>query len=355
MFIKEETSKLQEENAELKDNLKNLSKQLKEYENRVVLSKEETSKLQKDNAELKDNLQNLSKQLKESENRVVFSKEETSKFKEENAELKDNLKNLSRQIKESENRVMVSKAETSKLLKDNAELKDNLQNVSKQLKDSESRLSEEGNDPTLEQIGKGSIIRAQTMINYDLLLAEKSEEVTKKVSELYEDKWEVAMIELGENGGKEKNIEFLLKILKNAYSFCECLEGRLTDGFEQAMVNAAANIKEVVDTTVFVRPILERLERCIIQLFFRQYSQYQEYRTKEPVYSYITEALSLSWFLVTRNPRVSISTTIPDESHLQFYDTYSTDGSEVDYVVLPMITWSTNKREIIRKGIAAFK
>lgn len=35
------------------------------------------------------------------------------------------------------------------------------------------RLSEEGNDQTLEQIGKGSIIRAQTMINYDLLLAEK--------------------------------------------------------------------------------------------------------------------------------------------------------------------------------------
>lgn len=42
----------------------------------------------------------------------------------------------------------------------------------------------------------------------------RSEEVTKKVSELYEDKWEVAMIELGENGRKEKNIEFLLKILE---------------------------------------------------------------------------------------------------------------------------------------------
>ncbi|CAC5403002.1 unnamed protein product [Mytilus coruscus] len=197
------------------------------------------------------------------------------------------------------------------------------------------KLSEEGSDQTLEQIGKGSIIRAQTMVNYDKLFAEKSEEVTKKVSELYENKWKVAMIELGENGGNKKNVEFLLKILENAYSFCERMERRFAEEFEQAMLNAASNIK----------------------MFLRQYSEYQEYRTKEPVHTYITEALSLSWFMVTRNPRVFISTIIPRESHSQFYDSNSTNGSEVDYVVLPIVKWSTNENEneIIHKGIATFK
>lgn len=90
-------------------------------------------------------------------------------------------------------------------------------------------------------------------------------------------------------------------------------------------------------------------------MFLRKYCEYQDYRAREHVYTYITESLSLSWFMVTRNPRVSISTTIPNESHPQFYDTYSTDGLEVDYVVLPVVKWSTKKNEIIRKGIAAFK
>lgn len=90
-------------------------------------------------------------------------------------------------------------------------------------------------------------------------------------------------------------------------------------------------------------------------MFLRKYDDYEKYRAREHVHTYITESLSLSWFMVTRDPRVSISTTIPNESHPKYYDTYSTVGSEVDYVVLPMVKWSTNENEIIRKGIAAFK
>lgn len=42
----------------------------------------------------------------------------------------------------------------------------------------------------------------------------RSEEVAKKVSELYENKWKEAMIGLGKKGGKKKNIEFLLTVFK---------------------------------------------------------------------------------------------------------------------------------------------
>ncbi|CAC5403001.1 unnamed protein product [Mytilus coruscus] len=98
-----------------------------------------------------------------------------------------------------------------------------------------------------------------------------------------------------------------------------------------------------------------KVDNSKIKMFLREYSEYQEHKAREHVHTYITEALLLSWFMVTRNPRVFISTTIPKESHPQFYDSYSTDGSEVDYVVLPIVKWSTNENEIIRKGIAAFK
>lgn len=37
------------------------------------------------------------------------------------------------------------------------------------------------------------------------------------VSELYENKWKEAMIELGENGEEKKHIEFLLKIFEVLY------------------------------------------------------------------------------------------------------------------------------------------
>lgn len=45
----------------------------------------------------------------------------------------------------------------------------------------------------------------------------RSEEITKMVSELYENKWKEAMIELGENGEEKKHIEFLLKIFEVLY------------------------------------------------------------------------------------------------------------------------------------------
>ncbi|XP_052076096.1 interaptin-like isoform X2 [Mytilus californianus] len=282
---------------------------------------------------------------------VLQNKNDLETCKHQKKALEDERKELQNENIELGNEL---KSLNSKLEQFNDSTK-NISNLKKQIKNLEERLSEEGSDQTLEQIGRGSIIRAQTMVNYDKLFAEKSEEVTKRVSELYENKWKVAMIELGENGGKKKNIEYLLKILENAYSFCERMEGRFTDEFEQAMLNGAANIKEVVDTTVFVRSILERLERCMNQMFLREYSEYQEHRTSEPVHTYITDDLSLSWFMVTRNPRVFISTTIPKESHPQLYDSYSTDGLEVDYVVLPIVKWSTNENKIIRKGIAAFK
>ncbi|XP_052076094.1 interaptin-like isoform X1 [Mytilus californianus] len=298
---------------------------------------DERKELQNENIELGNELKSLN-----------------SKLEQFNDSTK-NISNLKKQIKNLEERFEENNRENSSLHKEKKELKYTLQEKLSELKTLETRLSEEGSDQTLEQIGRGSIIRAQTMVNYDKLFAEKSEEVTKRVSELYENKWKVAMIELGENGGKKKNIEYLLKILENAYSFCERMEGRFTDEFEQAMLNGAANIKEVVDTTVFVRSILERLERCMNQMFLREYSEYQEHRTSEPVHTYITDDLSLSWFMVTRNPRVFISTTIPKESHPQLYDSYSTDGLEVDYVVLPIVKWSTNENKIIRKGIAAFK
>ncbi|CAC5398545.1 unnamed protein product [Mytilus coruscus] len=361
--LKDENDRLRRERNSARIELQRVLREKKEYYQNInteqVLAREEFQSKEREKSELvalfKDkedrDLQTIKLYEKEIETLKSKCRDDNDKMRQSEYEIET----FKSRRKDDNDKLQRLEHEIDTLKSRNRDDNDKMRQMERETEILKSRLSEGESDQTLEQIGKGSIIRAQTMVHYDKLFAEKSEEVSNKVSELYENTWKVAMIELGDNGGKKKNIEFLLKILENAYSFCERMEGRFTEEFEQAMLNAAANIKEVVDTAVFVRPILERLEHCINQLFWRECSEYQEHRTREPVHSYITEALSLSWFMVTRNPRVFISTTIPKESHPQFYDTYSTDGSEVDYVVLPIVKWSTNENEIICKGIAAFK
>ncbi|XP_076071787.1 uncharacterized protein LOC143043287 [Mytilus galloprovincialis] len=198
--------------------------------------------------------------------------------------------------------------------------------------------------------------QAQVCVNYGDFLKEKSDHLANDFLQLYEHYWKSAMTELRESGDENTNIEFLLTILKKAYSFSEHMEKGLRGDFEQALLHASKHIKEVVDTTLLVREILEeQLTGCMKELFLRD-PRFKEYGTKGPaVQSYISEAVSICWLMVTRSPRVIISTTIPKESHSDSFNPYRKFGSKVDFVVWPVVKLSNDEGEIVCRGTAVFK
>lgn len=71
--------------------------------------------------------------------------------------------------------------------------------------------------------------------------------------------------------------------------------------------------------------------------------------------SFITEAVSVCWLMVTRSPRVIISTAIPKESHSEFFNPYRKFGSKVDFVVWPIVKLANDEGQIVCRGTAVFK
>ncbi|CAC5415453.1 unnamed protein product [Mytilus coruscus] len=157
-------------------------------------SKKDNKTLQRDQDKLQDNLREKSNEFKDSEVKLRKLLDADILFLQntntENEQLKESLHELEGVKREFDNlekrHLQTVKKRCQKLKKEKQQLeteiiaqRQNNEVINNKLemlsveKLEIKRLSEERSDQTLEQIGKGSIIRAQTMINHDKLFGEK--------------------------------------------------------------------------------------------------------------------------------------------------------------------------------------
>ncbi|XP_076070233.1 uncharacterized protein LOC143041944 [Mytilus galloprovincialis] len=368
--LKKNEKKLQEENRSIHATFNECLVEQQRLKEELSSIKQENLELgkqldakQQDNQELTKDNNILSN---EKENALSRLAEEKTKGIENEHKLEVEISNLKIEIRRADAkfREVVRDYETlnSRYEEQRCQFEEELKDLRLQLNEKSSKsvdsIGRQDEKPYKTSVKESEKItgQAQVCVNYDDCMKEKSDHLATDFLQLYEHYWKNAMTELRERGDENTNIEFLLTILKKAYSFSENMEKGLRGDFEQALLHASNHIKEVVDTTLLVREILEQqLTGCIKELFLRD-PRYKEYGTKGPaVQSFITEAVSVCWLMVTRSPRVIISTTIPKESHSDSFNPYRKFGSKVDFVVWPVVKLSNDEGKIVCRGTAVFK